>query len=136
VQIVQSGLEHNVGKLGESYLWMVDYRSSTIDGDVRGATMVPKTLEHILRWMFEVTHWNAVFKLAPNDYATDIGTMLIAFNGSDKIIIQEGTYTFSRQSSFVKTSIVHETLFLMHWRFVVFDAVLDKIGLASKCFSQ
>ena len=70
--------------------------------------------------------------------------MLIVFNGFDKIIIQEGTYTFSRQSLFAKTSIVHETLFLMRWWFVVFDAlavccfdaVPNKIGLASKCFSQ
>jgi hypothetical protein len=49
VQIVQSGLEHSVGRLEESCLWMVDCRSSTVDGDGRGATEVPKILEHILR---------------------------------------------------------------------------------------
>lgn len=45
-----------MGKLGESCLWMVDYKSSTIDGDGRDAIVVPKTLEYILRWMFEVIH--------------------------------------------------------------------------------
>jgi hypothetical protein len=57
--------------------------------------------------MSGVTQWNAVFLLAPNDYATDIRMMLAAFDGSDDIVIQEGTYTFSRQSSDSKTSIVH-----------------------------
>jgi hypothetical protein len=33
--------------------------------------------------------------------------MLAAFDGSNDIVIQEGTYTFSRQSSDAKTSIVH-----------------------------
>jgi hypothetical protein len=86
---------------------MVDCRASTVDGDGRGASEVPKILEHILRWMSGVTRWNAVFLLAPNDCATDIGMMVAAFDGSDDIVIQEGTYTFSRQSSDAKTSIVH-----------------------------
>jgi hypothetical protein len=107
VQIVQSSLEHSVGKLGESCLWMVDCRSSTKDGDGRGATEVPKILEHILRWMSGVTRWNAIFMLALNDCALDIGTMLTSLDGSDDIVIQEGTYTFSRQSSDAKTYIVH-----------------------------
>jgi hypothetical protein len=107
VQIVQSSLKHSMGKLGESCLWMVDCKSSIVDGDGRGATEVPKILEHILRWMSRVTCWNAVFMLAPNDCATDIGTILTSLDGSDDIVIQEGTYTFSCQSSDAKTCIVH-----------------------------
>jgi hypothetical protein len=34
-----------------------------------------------------VTHWNVVFIMAPNDYATNIKTMLTAFDGLDNIII-------------------------------------------------
>jgi hypothetical protein len=49
MQIVQSGLEHSVGKLGESYLWMVDCRSSKIDRDGKGATNLQKILEYILK---------------------------------------------------------------------------------------
>ena len=85
-----------MGRLEESCLWMVDYRSSTVNGDGRGATEVPKILEHILRWMSGVTRWNAIFMLAPNDCATNIRMMLATFDGSDDIVIQEGIYTFFR----------------------------------------
>ena len=98
-----------MGSLEESCLWMVDCRLSTIDGNGKGATEVPKILECIMRWMSGVTRWDVVFLLAPNDYAIDIGMMLAAFDGSDDIVIQEGTYTFSCQSLDAKTSIVHGT---------------------------
>jgi hypothetical protein len=32
----QSGLEHSVGKLEESCIWMVDCRASTVDGRLQG----------------------------------------------------------------------------------------------------
>ena len=55
MQIVQSGLEHTMEKLGESYLWMVDCRSSIVDKDGRDASEVPKLLEYILKWMSGAT---------------------------------------------------------------------------------
>jgi hydroxymethylglutaryl-CoA reductase len=85
---------------------MVDCRLFTKDGDGRGAPGVPKILEHILKWMSRVIRWNAVFMLASNNCATDIRTILTAFDGSNDIVIQEGTYTFSCQSLDAKTSIV------------------------------
>lgn len=85
---------------------MVDCRLFTKDGDGRGAPGVPKILEYILKWMSRVICWNAIFMLAPNNYATDIRTMLTAIDGSNDIVIQEGTYTFSCQLLDAKTSIV------------------------------
>jgi hypothetical protein len=54
-----------------------------------------------------VTRWNAVILLAPIDNAADIGQMLDTFDAADDIVIQEGTYTFSRQSEDAKKCILH-----------------------------
>jgi hypothetical protein len=51
-----------------------------------------------MQWMSGVTRWNAVILLGPTDNATDILEVLNTLDGSDDMIMQEGTYTFSRQS--------------------------------------
>ena len=55
VQIMKSVLDNNMDKLKESYMWMVDCKCNVLDGRAIGAVDVPKTLEHILQWMFGVT---------------------------------------------------------------------------------
>jgi hypothetical protein len=83
-----------------------------------------------------VTHWNAVILLAPTDNAADIGQMLGTFDAADDIIIQEGTYTFSRQSVDAKKCILHGP-HKLHFRTVGGVLYLmrfpKEIGLASQC---
>jgi hypothetical protein len=45
-----------------------------------------------------VTRWNAVIMLAPTDSGTDFEQVFGTFDAADDIVIQEGTYTFFRQS--------------------------------------
>jgi hypothetical protein len=68
---------------------------------------IAKVLQHILFWMSGVTRWNAVIMLAPTDSGTDIEQVLGTFDAVDDIVIQEGTYTFSRQSVDAKKCISH-----------------------------
>jgi hypothetical protein len=72
-----------------------------------GAMDIAKVLQHILFWMSGVTRWNVVIMLAPTDSGTDIEEVLGTFDAVDDIIIQEGTYTFSRQSVDAKKCISH-----------------------------
>jgi hypothetical protein len=76
-------------------------------GGATSAMDIAKVLQHILFWMSRVTHWNAVIMLAPTDNATDIEQVLGTFDAADDIVIQEGTYTFSRQSVDTKKCISH-----------------------------
>jgi hypothetical protein len=107
VHIMTSVLELPTGKLQESCLWMVDCRSATMAGGATGAVNIAKLLQHILFWMSGVTHWNAVIMLAPTNSGTDFEQVLVTFDAADDIVIQEGTYTFSRQSVDAKKYISH-----------------------------
>jgi hypothetical protein len=78
------------GKLQESCLWMVDYRSTAMSGGATGAMDITKVLQHILFWMSGVTHWNAVIMLAPTDNATDIEQVLGMFDVANDIVIRDG----------------------------------------------
>jgi hypothetical protein len=107
VQIMTLVLELPIRKLQESCLWMVDCRAATVAGGATGSVDITKVLQHILFWMSRVTHWNAVIMLAPTNSATDIEQVLGTFDAADDIVIQEGTYTFSRQSVDAKKCISH-----------------------------
>ena len=62
-----------------------------------GAVDIAKVLQHILFWMLGVTCWNIMIMLAPTDNAMDIEQVLGTFDAANDVVIQEGTYTFSRQ---------------------------------------
>jgi hypothetical protein len=117
VQIMTSVLELPTRKLQESCLWMVDYRTAAMVGGAIGAVDIAKVLQHILFWMSRVTRWNAVIMLAPIDSGTDIEQVLDTFDVVDDIIIQEGTYTFSRHSMDAKKCISHGP-YKLHFRSV------------------
>jgi hypothetical protein len=106
-QIMASVLELPTGKLQESCLWMVDCKSAAVEGGTIDAVDIAKVLQHIILWMGRMTRWNVVILLAPTDSAVDIGQKLGTFDAADDIIIQEGTYTFSRQSVDAKKYILH-----------------------------
>jgi hypothetical protein len=76
-------------------------------GGAIGAVDIAKVLQHILFWMSGVTRWNAVIMQAPTNSGTDIEHVLGTFDAADDIVIQEGTYTFSRQSVDAKKCISH-----------------------------
>jgi hypothetical protein len=86
---------------------MVDCRAAAMAGGATGAVDIAKVLQHILFWMSGVMRWNAVIMLAPTDSGTDIEQVLGMFDAVDDIVIQEGTYTFSRQSVDAKKYISH-----------------------------
>jgi hypothetical protein len=115
VQIMASVLELPTGKLQESCLWMVDCRSAAVEGSTTDAVDIAKVLQHIILWMGGVTRWNAVILLAPTDSAAGIGQMLGTFDAANDIVIQEGTYTFSRQSVDAKKCISHGPHKLHFW---------------------
>jgi hypothetical protein len=115
VQIMTSVLELPTGKLQESCLWMVDYKAAVMAGGATGAVDIGKVLLHILFWMSGVTRWNAVIMLTPTDTSTDIEQVLGTFHAADDIIIQEGTYTFYRQSVDAKKCISHGPHKLRFW---------------------
>jgi hypothetical protein len=117
VQIMKSILDDSMDKLDESCVWMVDCRCSALDGGPLGAVDVPKILEHIMQWMSGVTRWNAVILLGPTDSATDILEVLNTLDGSDDMVIQEGTYTFSRQSVDAKKVVAYGP-YKLHFRVV------------------
>ena len=51
--------------------------------------------------------WNVVIMLAPTNSATDIELVLDMFDAANDIVVQEGTYTFSRQLVDAKKCISH-----------------------------
>jgi hypothetical protein len=107
VQIMTSVLDLPTGKLQENCLWMVDCRSAAMAGGATSAVDIAKVLQLILFWMLGVMRWNVVIMLASTDSATDIKQVLGMFDAADDIVIQEGTYTFSRQSVDAKKYISH-----------------------------
>jgi hypothetical protein len=115
VQIMTSVLELPTGKLQESCLWMVDYRVVAMAGGATGVVDIAKVLQHILFWMSGMTRWNAVIMLAPTNSGTDIEQVLGTFDAADDIVMQEGTYTFSRHSVDAKKCISHGPHKLHFW---------------------
>ena len=107
VQVFKSILEASTGKLDEKCIWMVDCRFAAGDGSGMSISDVPLLLEQIMKWMTTVTRWNAVVMLAPKQSASDIQTSLFGADGFEDIVLQEGSYTFSRQSSNSQKSIRH-----------------------------
>jgi hypothetical protein len=86
---------------------MVDCRLAAVEGSTIDAMDIAKILQHIILWMAGMTRWNAVILLAPTNNAADIGQTLDTFDAANDIVIQEGTYTFSRQSVDAKKCILH-----------------------------
>jgi hypothetical protein len=76
---------------------------------------IAKVLQHILFWMTGVTRWNAMIMLAPTNSSTDIEQVLGTFDAVDDIVIQQGTYTFSRQLVDAKKCISHGPHKLHFW---------------------
>jgi 6-phosphogluconate dehydrogenase (decarboxylating) len=54
-----------------------------------------------------VIRWNAILMSAPTESAKDVLEMLSTLEASDDIVIQEGTNTFSSQSTYSKKFIFH-----------------------------
>jgi hypothetical protein len=106
-------------------------------GRATSAVDIAKVLQHILFWMSRVMRWNAVIMLAPTDSATNIVQVLGTFDAADDIVIQEGTYTFSRQSvdacKEVHFTWTAQAALSECRRFTVLDAVSEGIRLASQC---
>ena len=98
-------MESNAGVVADECIWMVDCSWVGVDGTSIPLKNVPSVLEHIMKWMSEVERWNAVIMLPPGENTSMLVESLRDVDGFEDIVVQEGSYTFSRQSSNSKKGI-------------------------------